>query len=85
VTWQLASILPIWALAIIGAVLIGLLSTPDGYFEWIPIVFAVSIIGAFVIQLAIKRKEGFVVRVMASTGGAVVVLGISTAILAAAS
>jgi len=85
VTWQLASILPVWALAIVGAVVIGLVSAPDQYSTWLPIVFAAAIISAFTIQLAIRRKEGFVTRVMVSTGGALVVLAASTAILAAAS
>jgi hypothetical protein len=83
VTWQLTSILPVWALAIIGAVLIAVISTPADYLTWVPTVFAAAIISAFVIQLAIRRKEGFVVRVMASTGGALVILGIATAILLA--
>jgi uncharacterized protein YacL len=85
VTWQLASILPVWALAIIGSVVIGLFSLPGQYFTWVPIVFAAAILAAFTIQLAIRRKEGFVTRVMVSTGGALVVLVASTAIFAVAS
>jgi hypothetical protein len=85
VTWQLASILPVWALAIIGSVVIGLVAAPDEYFTWVPIVFAAAIISAFTIQLAIRRKEGFVTRVMVSTGGALVVLVASTVILGATS
>ena len=84
-TWQLASILPVWALAIIGSVVIGLFSLPAQYFTWVPIVFAAAIIAAFTIQLAIRRKEGFVTRVMVSTGGALLVLVASTVILGAAS
>jgi hypothetical protein len=34
--------------------------------------------------LAIKRKEGFVVRVMAAVGGSVVILGVATGIAALA-
>jgi hypothetical protein len=83
VTWQLTSILPVWAIAIIGAVLIGVISAPEDYLSWLPIVFAATIISAFVIQLAIRRKDGFVVRVMASTGGALVILGVATAVLLA--
>ena len=84
-TWQLASILPVWALSIIGAVLIGVIAEPEKYFTWIPIVFAATVLVAFAIQLGIRRKEGFVTRVMTSTGGSLVVLAASTAILAAAS
>ncbi|MCU1544306.1 MAG: hypothetical protein JWM50_2171 [Microbacteriaceae bacterium] len=79
-TWQLASILPVWAVAIIGAVLIGLIAHPDHYFAWVAIVFAVTVIGAFVVQLAIRRKEGFVSRVMTSTGGALVVLAAASVV-----
>ena len=84
-TWQLASILPVWALAIIGSVVIGLVVAPDEYFTWVPIVFAAAIISAFTIQLAIRRKEGFVTRVMVSTGGALIALAASTAVFAAVS
>jgi len=80
VTWQLASILPIWALAIIGAVLIGLISAPSEYFVWVPIVFAAAVIGAFAVQLGISKKEGFVLRVMSSTGGALVVLALASVV-----
>lgn len=84
-TWQLASILPVWALAIVGAVLIGVIVDPGEYFTWLPIAFAAAIISAFTIQLAIRRKEGFVTRVMVSSGGALVVLAAATGVLAAAS
>jgi membrane glycosyltransferase len=85
VTWQLASILPVWALAILGAVLIGLISDPEHYFVWVAIVFAAAIIGAFVVQLAIRRKEGFVSRVMTSTGGALAVLAVASVVFVAVS
>jgi hypothetical protein len=85
VTWQLASILPVWAVAILGAVLIGLISDPEHYFVWISIVFAITVIGAFVVQLAIRRKEGFVSRVMTSTGGALVVLAAASVVFLVAS
>jgi hypothetical protein len=85
VTWQLASILPVWALAIVGAVLIALVSDPEHYFVWVPIVFAAAVVGAFSVQLAIRRKEGFVSRVMTSTGGALVVLAVASVVLLAIS
>jgi hypothetical protein len=80
VTWQLASILPVWALAIIGAVLIGVIAAPDEHFTWVPIVFAAAVIGAFAIQLGISKKEGFVLRVMTSTGGALVLLVVASVV-----
>ena len=81
VRWQLASIVPVWVLALIAAVFVGLYSPAEGTLTWVPIVLAASVILAFAIQLAIRRKDGFVLRVMASVTGVVVVLGIATAIL----
>jgi len=81
VRWQLASIVPVWVLALIAAVLVGLYSPAEGTLTWLPIVLAASVILAFATQLAIRRKDGFVLRVMASVTGVVVVLAIATAIL----
>ena len=83
VRWQLASIVPVWVLALIAAVFVGLYSPADETLTWLPIVLAASVILAFATQLAIRRKDGFVLRVMASVTGVVVVLGIATAILSA--
>ena len=83
VRWQLASIVPVWVLALIAAVFVGLYSPAEETFTWLPIVLAASVILAFAVQLAIRKKDGFVLRVMASVTGAVVVLGAATAILGA--
>lgn len=80
-TWQLASIVPIWVLALIAALFVGVFSPGGEYLTWLPIVLAASVILTFAVQLAIQRKEGFVFRVMASMTGVVVVLGITTAVL----
>ena len=82
-TWQLASILPIWVLVVIAAVCVGLFSTDDGFLTWLPIVLAGSVILAFAVQLAIRRKEGFVLRIMSAATGSVIILGAATAVLAA--
>ena len=82
-TWKFASILPVWFLAIVGAVLVATLSPSHNYFEWLGIVLAGTTVGTFIMQLAVPRKEGFVLRVMASVAGSVLILGIATALLAA--
>jgi hypothetical protein len=82
VTWQWASIVPIWAFAVVGAVLVAILATPAEQFTWLPIVMTIGILGTFCVQLSIQRKEGFVLRVMGSIGGAAVVLAVATGILA---
>ena len=80
-TWQLASIVPVWVIALIAAVFVGLYSPGDEFLTWLPIVLAAAVILTFAVQLAIRKKEGFVLRVMASVTGAVVVLGVATAVL----
>lgn len=81
VTWQLRTVVPVWGLTIVGAVLIGLLSPQGQYLTWLPIALAAAVLFTFCLQLATLRKEGFVNRVMASLGGSVVILGIATAVL----
>lgn len=79
-TWQLASIVPVWLLAIIAAVVVGLVGASDPS-TWLAIALAGSVIVAFAIQLGIQKKDGFVLRIMASVTGAVIVLGVTTAVL----
>lgn len=81
-SWQLASVAPVWVLVLVAAVFVGLYSPTGDTYTWLPIVLAASVILAFAVQLAIRQKEGFVLRVMASVTGAVVVLGVATAVLA---
>jgi hypothetical protein len=81
VTFKVASAVPVWLIAIIGSVLVGLLSDQDGYFTWLPIVFAFSTLTTFCIQLFVARKEGLVLRMMASIGGALLIMALATGIL----
>ncbi|MGV8969903.1 MAG: hypothetical protein ACOH1J_05590 [Microbacteriaceae bacterium] len=80
-TWQIASIVPIWVLSVVGGITIGALAPQEKYLDALPILLAVCIVATFCIQLAIQRKEGFVNRVMASIAGAVVILAVVTAVL----
>lgn len=81
-SWQFASVLPVWLGAVAAAVIIGLVSVADERVTWIAIAFAGAVIVTFAIQLGIQRKDGFVVRAMASIGGALMVLAIATGIFA---
>jgi hypothetical protein len=77
----LTSVVPVWLVAIIGSVAIGLFAPPAQYLTWLPFVLAADVILTFCIQLAIVRKEGLVERMMACLGGSIVILGISTLVL----
>ena len=79
---KLHSILPMWLLVVIGAILVGVLAPRDEYFTWLSIVLAVATILTFVVQLSLPLKHGLVLRTMVTTGGSVLILAIATAILA---
>ncbi len=80
----LPSALPVWVLAVVGAVLIGVFSPSTRYLTWLPVVFALCVLATFVIQLSLPVKKGLVTRMFASIGGAAVLLAIATGGLAAA-
>ena len=77
----LTSVVPVWSLAVIGSVLVGLLAPREHYLAWLPLVLAADVLLTFCIQLAIVQKEGLVDRVMACLGGAVAILGVATVVL----
>ncbi|HEX4442013.1 MAG TPA: hypothetical protein VHZ81_00440 [Galbitalea sp.] len=80
-TSSLPSIVPIWVVAIVGAVLVGTLSHPTGIYGWLSIVLVVSVLLTFIIQLALPTKDGLVMRTAASIGGAAILLAVATAVL----
>ncbi len=81
--WQLRSVLPVWMIALAGAILVGVLAA-SAALTWLPLVLAGCVLVTFGIQLALHRKEGLVSRMMASLGGALVILAVATAVLAIA-
>ena len=78
---MLRTVLPVWALVLLGAILIAVFAPADEYLTWLPIALGVGVLVTFSIQLALLRKEGLVTRVMVSLGGSVVILAVATAIL----
>lgn len=80
-TWKLTSAVPVWILAVLGAVLVAVISVPAQYATWLAIVFAACVLATFGIQLALARSDGFVTRAMSSIGGALIVLAVTTLLL----
>ena len=84
--WSLRSVVPVWVIAIVGVILVGVLAPAatraDASLTWLPIVLAGSVLVTFVIQLALQRKEGLVIRMMASLGGALVICAVATGVFA---
>jgi hypothetical protein len=81
VTSRLSSIVPVWVVAVAGAIVVGLVATPAGIYRWLAVVLAVVVLLTFLIQLALPSKEGLVLRMAASIGGAVVLLAVATGVL----
>ena len=81
-TWQLGSVIPVWVLSIVGAIVIGAIVPHDDHLTWIGITLAAAVIFTFAIQLALQRTDGFVMRAMASIGVSVVILAIASGVLA---
>ncbi len=80
-TSRISSAIPVWVAVVVGAVLVATISAPTGFFKWLSIVLAGAVLLTFAIQLALPSKEGLVIRMMASVGGAVILLAIATAIM----
>ncbi|WP_157887492.1 hypothetical protein [Frondihabitans sp. PAMC 28766] len=79
---RLATTIPVWVVAIIGAIVVGLTASGDGFLTWLPLVLGATIILTFCLQLATREKDGLVDRAMLSLAGSFVVLAIATGILA---
>lgn len=76
------SIAAVWLAVIVGAVLVIVFAETGETLVWFPIVLAAATLLAFSLQLLIDRKEGLVNRLMASLGGAVLILAAATGIVA---
>ncbi|MBF4635528.1 hypothetical protein ITJ38_14020 [Agreia pratensis] len=76
------SVVPVWLVAVLGAVSVAVLAEPENYLVFLPVVLGVTTLLTFGIQLGIRRKEGYVNRVTASVTGAVVILILATVVLA---
>ncbi|MCU1549791.1 MAG: hypothetical protein JWR36_351 [Glaciihabitans sp.] len=81
-TSRFSSIIPVWVVVAVGILLVGLLAPHSGYFGWLAIVLGASVLLTFIVQLALSQKEGLVLRMMTSIGGAVALVAIGTAVLA---
>lgn len=81
-TWQIWSVLPVWALSIGAAIVIAVASPAATRLTWLAIALAAAVVLTFAIQLATQRSAGFVTRAMASVGVSVVILAAATGMLA---
>ncbi len=70
-----------WVVALVAAVLVALTTQGRDFYTCLPIAMAGIIILTFFVQLSLQRKEGFFGRLALSTGGALVILAVTTLVL----
>lgn len=76
------SVVPVWILSILAIVAVGVFVSPEMYLVFFPVVLGLALVVTFGIQLLVPVRKGFVNRVSASLGGAVVILAVATVVLA---
>lgn len=72
------SVASAWVVAAIGAALVGLYAPEGRFFTWLPIVLAAVVVFTFAVQLSLQNKVGFVLRIIVSLSGALVILVATT-------
>lgn len=74
------SVLVVWGASLVAAVLVALLGG-QAFLAWTAIALSALVLLTAAIQLAIQRKEGFVLRLAASVSGAAVILTVTSIVL----
>ena len=69
----------IWAVAAVGAVLIGLLAPSALLMVWYLVGFGICVLLSFTVQLFRGETRGYILRVSAGSLGALLVMGIVSA------
>ncbi|MCS5732697.1 hypothetical protein [Herbiconiux daphne] len=75
------SVVPVWILTILAVVAVGLFVSPASFLVFMPVVLGLALLLSFGIQLVVTERKGFVNRVSASLGGAVLILAVATVVL----
>jgi hypothetical protein len=75
------SVVPVWILTVIGVIAVGVLVAASDYLVFLPVVLGAALVVTFGIQLLVPVRKGYVNRVSASLGGAVLILAVATVVL----
>ncbi|MDO9395280.1 MAG: hypothetical protein Q7T71_01900 [Herbiconiux sp.] len=76
------SVVPVWLLTLLGVVAVGVLVPAADYLVFLPVLLGLAMLVTFGAQMLEPVRKGYVDRVAASLTGAVVILGLSTIVLA---
>ncbi|GAB3391994.1 hypothetical protein GCM10027568_18460 [Humibacter soli] len=80
-TMRWTSVVSVWAVTAVAAVLVGVFATEKVYLGWLGIAMGGSILVAMCVQLATQEKQGFVMRFGATLAGSFVILALATGVL----
>jgi len=76
------TIVPVWLFALVAGVVIAATTTGDEHYTWLSLALGGSILLTFVLQLATSEKDGLVSRTMLALCGSLVLLALTTGIVA---
>ncbi|UQN14227.1 hypothetical protein [Gulosibacter sp. ACHW.36C] len=71
-------IVVVWAVAVVAAVLVGVLASPERQLTWVPIAMLLLLFFTAIMQLIEGKPEGFIHRFALSLTGAGVVMAIAS-------
>lgn len=77
-----AGIVSVWILAVVGAVVVLTTVAPEERFGGLCLSMAACALVAFCVQLATRRRDGFVARVVSTFAGIVVITAIAGIVVA---
>ena len=69
-------IVVVWAVALLGAVAIGIFVGEDWRMPWMLVGFGGAVLLSFAVQLGYGRTDGFILRVAGSVIGALLLMGV---------
>ncbi len=81
-TSSLRTVIPVWIVAAVGAVVSIVVIPPGDRVQAIQTVMVAAVFLTFVIQVALARRGGLVDRIVASLVGSIVILTVATLVVA---
>ncbi|SJN15402.1 hypothetical protein FM104_00240 [Microbacterium esteraromaticum] len=73
-------VIAVWAVSLVAAIVLGILLPEEVRVQWLLLAFGGALLLSFAVQLAYGRAQGFIVRVAASVIGALVLMGLVSAV-----
>ncbi|HWU30989.1 MAG TPA: hypothetical protein VN041_18055 [Microbacterium sp.] len=73
-------VVAVWIASLVTAIVLGVVLPEQVRVTWLLIAFGAMVLVAFAVQLAYGRAQGFIVRVAGSVVGALVVMGLVSAV-----